>query len=40
MGPDHLRETYHLIKQNGKWLISSLDIEQERIPETPQGQDT
>jgi hypothetical protein len=25
-GPDTLQETYYLVKQDGKWLVSSLDI--------------
>ena len=34
-GPDTLNETYHLVKQNGKWLISSLDIAGDGPTPTP-----
>lgn len=37
-GPDTLHETYHLVKQDGKWLVSSLDIVQD--PQTPPGTPT
>jgi hypothetical protein len=35
-GPDTLRETYYFVKQDGKWLVTSLDIEQQ-TPSTPGG---
>jgi hypothetical protein len=28
-GPDTLRETYYFVKQEGKWMVSSLDIQQD-----------
>jgi len=34
-GPDTLYETYHLVKQDGKWLVSTLDIVQNPAPGTP-----
>jgi hypothetical protein len=34
-GPDTLYETYHLVKQNGKWLVSTLDIVQNSTPTAP-----
>lgn len=27
-GPDTLHETYHMIKQNGKWMVRELEIEE------------
>lgn len=27
-GPDTLRETYHMVKQNGKWMVRELEIEE------------
>lgn len=33
-GPDTLTETYHLVKQDGKWLISGLDIQNANPPTT------
>jgi len=38
-GPDTLEETYYLVKQNGKWLVNSLDIVK-RDPGTPTGHDS
>jgi hypothetical protein len=34
-GPDTLQETYYLVKQNGKWLVNSLDIQKQNAPGTP-----
>jgi len=34
-GPDTLYETYHLVKQDGKWLVSTLDIVQNPTPGAP-----
>ena len=34
-GPDTLQETYYLVKQDGKWLVNSLDIQKENVPGTP-----
>lgn len=34
-GPDTLYETYHLVKQDGKWLVSTLDIVQNPLPALP-----
>ncbi len=31
-GPDTLQELYHFVKQNDKWLISSVDIVQTNVP--------
>ena len=27
-GPDTLRETYHMVKQNGKWMVRELEIDE------------
>ena len=27
-GPDTLHETYHMVKQNGKWMVNELEIEE------------
>jgi zinc-ribbon domain/ARC6-like, IMS domain len=34
-GPDTLQELYHFVKQNGKWLIQSVDIVQTNVPNAP-----
>ncbi|MEO5951534.1 MAG: hypothetical protein ABIQ44_03610, partial [Chloroflexia bacterium] len=39
-GPDTLREVYHFVKQDGKWLISSVDIVPNAPPGTPGTGDT
>jgi hypothetical protein len=36
-GPDTLYETYHLVKQNGKWLVSGLDFVQNPTPGATPG---
>ncbi len=38
--PDTLRETYHFVKQDGKWLITSVDIVSDSPPPTPGTSDT
>ena len=38
-GPDTLEETYYLVKQDGKWLVKSLDIKK-RDPGTPSGNES
>jgi hypothetical protein len=39
-GPDTLRETYHFVKVDGKWLITSVDIVPNAPPITPGTTDT
>lgn len=39
-GPDTLRETYHFVKIDGKWLITSVDIVPNEPPITPGTTDT
>lgn len=39
-GPDTLYETYHLVKQDGKWFVSSLDIVPNSAPATPGANNT
>lgn len=39
-GPDTLREVYHFVKKDGKWLITSVDIVPNAPPVTPGQGDT
>ena len=39
-GPDTLREVYHFVKVDGKWLINSVDIVTGSPSETPGSTDT
>jgi hypothetical protein len=34
-GPDTLKETYHLRKQNGKWLIFQMEYEKQEVTPSP-----
>jgi hypothetical protein len=34
-GPDTLHETYYMVKQNGKWMVSDLEIEEQEKPDAP-----